>query len=179
MIINNHLIADIKFLESPNFNTRPKDVSINLLVIHSISLPPKVYGNNHIENFFLNKLDHSLDPFYEEIRELKVSAHLLIKRDGEIIQFVPFNMRAWHAGESSFQGKDNCNDYSIGIELEGSDDDDFEEIQYDKLCEVTIALQDEYKNITKENIKGHSHIAPGRKKDPGPLFKWDKYLDSL
>jgi len=116
MIINNHLIADIKFLESPNFNTRPKDVSINLLVIHSISLPPKVYGNNHIENFFLNKLDHSLDPFYEEIRELKVSAHLLIKRDGEIIQFVPFNMRAWHAGESSFQGKDNCNDYSIGIE---------------------------------------------------------------
>ena len=134
MIINNHLIADIKFLESPNFNTRPKDVSINLLVIHSISLPPKVYGNNHIENFFLNKLDHSLDPFYEEIRELKVSAHVLIKRDGEIIQFVPFNMRAWHAGESSFEGKDNCNDYSIGIELEGADDDDFEEIQYDKLC---------------------------------------------
>ncbi len=167
MIINNHLIADIKFLESPNFNTRPKDVSINLLVIHSISLPPKVYGNNHIENFFLNKLDHSLDPFYEEIRELKVSAHVLIKRDGEIIQFVPFNMRAWHAGESSFEGKDNCNDYSIGIELEGADDDDFEEIQYDKLCEVTIALQDEYKNITKENIKGHSDVAPGRKKTQG------------
>ena len=154
MRINNHLIADIKFLESPNFNTRPKGTSINLLVIHSISLPPKVYGSNHIENFFLNKLDHSLDPFYEEIKELKVSTHLLIKRDGEIIQFVPFNMRAWHAGESSFDGKDNCNDYSIGIELEGADDDDFEEIQYDKLCEVTIALQDEYKNITKENIKG-------------------------
>ena len=125
MIINNHLLADIKFLESPNFNTRPKDVLINLLVIHSISLPPNVYGNNHIENFFLNKLDHSLDPFYEEIRELKVSAHVLIKRDGEIIQFVPFNMRAWHAGESSFEGKDNCNDYSIGIEREGADDDDF------------------------------------------------------
>ena len=110
---------------------------------------------------------------------LKVSAHLLIKRDGEIIQFVPFNMRAWHAGESSFQGKDNCNDYSIGIELEGSDDDDFEEIQYDKLCEVTIALQDEYKNITKENIKGHSDVAPGRKKDPGLFFKWDRYLDNV
>ena len=179
MIINNHLIADIKFLESPNFNTRPKDVSINLLVIHSISLPPKVYGNNHIENFFLNKLDHSLDPFYEEIRELKVSAHVLIKRDGEIIQFVPFNMRAWHAGESSFEGKDNCNDYSIGIELEGADDDNFEEIQYDKLCEVTIALQDEYKNITKENIKGHSDVAPGIKKDPGLFFKWDRYLDNV
>jgi AmpD protein len=100
MRINNHLIADIKFLESPNFNTRPTGTSINLLVIHSISLPPKVYGSNHIENFFLNKLDHSLDPFYEEIKELKVSTHLLIKRDGEIIQFVPFNMRAWHAGES-------------------------------------------------------------------------------
>ena len=179
MIINNHLIADIKFLESPNFNTRPKDVSINLLVIHSISLPPKVYGNNHIENFFLNKLDHSLDPFYEEIRELKVSAHVLIKRDGEIIQFVPFNMRALHAGESSFEGRGNCNDYSIGIELEGADDDDFEEIQYDKLCEVTIALQDEYKNITKENIKGHSDVAPRRKKDPGLFFKWDRYLDNV
>ena len=179
MRINNHLIADIKFLESPNFNTRPTGTSINLLVIHSISLPPKVYGSNHIENFFLNKLDHSLDPFYKEIKELKVSTHLLIKRDGEIIQFVPFNMRAWHAGESSFDGKDNCNDYSIGIELEGADDDDFEDIQYDKLCEVTIALQDEYKNITKENIKGHSDIAPGRKTDPGEFFNWDKYLDSL
>jgi AmpD protein len=179
MRINNHLIADIKFLESPNFNTRPTGTSINLLVIHSISLPPKVYGSNHIENFFLNKLDHSLDPFYEEIKELKVSTHLLIKRDGEIIQFVPFNMRAWHAGESSFDGKDNCNDYSIGIELEGADDDDFEEIQYDKLCEVTIALQDEYKNITKENIKGHSDIAPGRKTDPGLFFNWDRYLDNV
>ena len=179
MRINNHLIADIKFLESPNFNTRPTGTSINLLVIHSISLPPKVYGSNHIENFFLNKLDHSLDPFYEEIKELKVSTHLLIKRDGEIIQFVPFNMRAWHAGESSFEGKDNCNDYSIGIELEGADDDDFEEIQYDKLCEVTIALQDEYKNITKENIKGHSDIAPGRKTDPGLFFNWDRYLDNV
>ena len=179
MRINNHLIADIKFLESPNFNTRPTGTSINLLVIHSISLPPKVYGSNHIENFFLNKLDHSLDPFYKEIKELKVSTHLLIKRDGEIIQFVPFNMRAWHAGESSFDGKDNCNDYSIGIELEGADDDDFEEIQYDKLCEVTIALQDEYKNITKENIKGHSDIAPGRKTDPGLFFNWDRYLDNV
>ena len=179
MRINNHLIADIKFLESPNFNTRPTGTSINLLVIHSISLPPKVYGSNHIENFFLNKLDHSLDPFYKEIKELKVSTHLLIKRDGEIIQFVPFNMRAWHAGESSFDGKDNCNDYSIGIELEGADDDDFEEIQYDKLCEVTIALQDEYKNITKENIKGHSDIAPGRKTDPGVFFNWDRYLDNV
>ena len=179
MRINNHLIADIKFLESPNFNTRPTGTSINLLVIHSISLPPKVYGSNHIENFFLNKLDHSLDPFYEEIKELKVSTHLLIKRDGEIIQFVPFNMRAWHAGESSFDGKDNCNDYSIGIELEGADDDDFEDIQYDKLCEVTIALQDEYKNITKENIKGHSDIAPGRKTDPGVFFNWDRYLDNV
>ena len=179
MRINNHLIADIKFLESPNFNTRPIGTSINLLVIHSISLPPKVYGSNHIENFFLNKLDHSLDPFYEEIKGLKVSTHLLIKRDGEIIQFVPFNMRAWHAGESSFDGKDNCNDYSIGIELEGADDDDFEDIQYDKLCEVTIALQDEYKNITKENIKGHSDIAPGRKTDPGVFFNWDRYLDNV
>lgn len=179
MKINNHLIADIKFLKSPNFDIRPRNTSISLLVIHAISLPPKVYGNNHIENFFLNKLDCSLDPFYEEIKELKVSAHLLIKRDGEIIQFVPFNMRAWHAGESCFEGKDNCNDFSIGIELEGAEDDDFEEIQYDKLCEVTIALQNEYKNITKKNIKAHSDIAPGRKTDPGIFFAWDRYLDNV
>ena len=179
MIIKNHLISDIKYIKSPNFNNRPQNISIDLLVIHSISLPPKVYGNDHIEQFFLNCLDSSLDPFYEEIKNLKVSAHLLIKRTGEVIQFVPFNMRAWHAGESTFKGREDCNSFSIGVELEGSEDDPFEDIQYDKLSEVTVSLINEYKNITKDNIRGHSDIAPGRKTDPGKFFDWKKYLNNV
>ncbi|MDC3359992.1 1,6-anhydro-N-acetylmuramyl-L-alanine amidase AmpD, partial [Gammaproteobacteria bacterium] len=161
MQIKNHILQDVRFLRSPNFNERPLNAKISLLVIHSISLPPRKYNTNHIENFFLNKLDDSLDDFYQEIKDLKVSAHILIKRSGEVIQFVPFNMRAWHAGESSFKNKDNCNDYSIGIELEGSDDDIFEDIQYSKLKLITSKLMQEYTFINKNNIKGHSEIAPG------------------
>ena len=179
MQIKNHILQDVRFLRSPNFNERPLNAKISLLVIHSISLPPKKYNTNHIENFFLNKLDASLDDFYQEIKDLKVSAHILIKRSGEVIQFVPFNMRAWHAGESSFENKDNCNDYSIGIELEGSDDDIFEDIQYSKLKLITSKLMQEYTFINKNNIKGHSEIAPGRKSDPGNLFNWERYLNGL
>jgi len=115
----------------------------------------------------------------QDIEGLKVSSHILIKRDGEIIQFVPFNMRAWHAGVSSFQNKDNCNDFSIGIELEGSEDDIFEDIQYEKLSQITEILLQEYTGISKEDIKGHSDIAPGRKKDPGILFDWNRYLSNV
>jgi len=179
MQIKNHILQDVRFLRSPNFNERPLNAEISLLVIHSISLPPKKYNTNHIENFFLNKLDASLDDFYQEIKDLKVSAHILIKRSGEVIQFVPFNMRAWHAGESSFENKDNCNDYSIGIELEGSDDDIFEDIQYSKLKLITSKLMQEYTFINKNNIKVHSEIAPGRKSDPGNLFNWERYLNGL
>ncbi|MDB3952147.1 1,6-anhydro-N-acetylmuramyl-L-alanine amidase AmpD, partial [Gammaproteobacteria bacterium] len=160
MKIRNHRLQDINFLESPNFNDRPIDAEISLLVIHSISLPPKRYGTDHIEKFFLNKLDFSSHKYYRNIDNMRVSSHVLIKRNGEIIQFVPFNKRAWHAGVSSFNGKDDCNNFSIGIELEGSDDDIFEDIQYEQLSLITSLLMQEYDLISKSNIKGHSDIAP-------------------
>ena len=179
MKIKNHRLQDINFLESPNFNDRPLDEDISLLVIHSISLPPKKYDTDHIERFFLNELDFSSHNFYKNIDGMKVSAHVLIKRNGEIIQFVPFNKRAWHAGVSSYKGKNDCNDFSIGIELEGSDDDIFEDIQYEQLSLITSLLITEYDLITKDNIKGHSDIAPERKTDPGVLFDWDRYLTNV
>lgn len=179
MKIKNHRLQDINFLESPNFNDRPLDEDISLLVIHSISLPPKKYNTDHIERFFLNELDFSSHNFYKNIDGMKVSAHVLIKRNGEIIQFVPFNKRAWHAGVSTFNGKDDCNNFSIGIELEGSDDDIFEDIQYEQLSLITSLLMQEYDLISKSNIKGHSDIAPERKTDPGPLFDWERYLKNV
>ena len=150
-----------------------------MLVIHSISLPPKKYNTDHIERFFLNELDFSSHNFYKNIDGMKVSAHVLIKRNGEVIQFVPFHKRAWHAGVSSYKGKNDCNNFSIGIELEGSDDDIFEDIQYEKLSLITSLLITEYDLITKDNIKGHSDIAPERKTDPGVLFDWDRYLTNV
>ena len=179
MKIKNHRLQDINFLESPNFNNRPVDEDISLLVIHSISLPPKKYNTDHIERFFLNELDFSSHNFYKNIDGMKVSAHVLIKRNGEVIQFVPFNKRAWHAGVSSYKGKNDCNNFSIGIELEGSDDDIFEDIQYEQLSLITSLLITEYDLITKDNIKGHSDIAPERKTDPGVMFDWDKYLTNV
>jgi AmpD protein len=179
MKIKNHRLQDINFLESPNFNDRPLDEDISLLVIHSISLPPKKYDTDHIERFFLNELDFSSHNFYKNIDGMKVSAHVLIKRNGEVIQFVPFDKRAWHAGVSSYKGKNDCNNFSIGIELEGSDDDIFEDIQYEKLSVITSLLITEYDLITKDNIKGHSDIAPERKTDPGVLFDWDRYLTNV
>jgi AmpD protein len=179
MKIKNHRLQDINFLESPNFNDRPVDEDISLLVIHSISLPPKKYNTDHIERFFLNELDFSSHNFYKNIDGMKVSAHVLIKRNGEVIQFVPFDKRAWHAGVSSYKGKNDCNNFSIGIELEGSDDDIFEDIQYEKLSVITSLLITEYDLITKDNIKGHSDIAPERKTDPGVLFDWDRYLTNV
>jgi AmpD protein len=179
MKIRNHRLQDIKFLESPNFNDRPFDEDISLLVIHSISLPPKTYNTDHIERFFLNKLDFTSHSFYKKIDGMKVSAHVLIKRNGEIIQFVPFDKRAWHAGVSSYNGKNDCNNFSIGIELEGSEDDIFEDIQYEQLSLITSLLITEYDLITKDNIKGHSDIAPERKTDPGVLFDWDRYLTNV
>ena len=179
MKIKNHRLQDINFLESPNFNDRPVDEDISLLVIHSISLPPKKYNTDHIERFFLNELDFSSHNFYKNIDGMKVSAHVLIKRNGEVIQFVPFNKRAWHAGVSSYKGKNDCNNFSIGIELEGSDDDIFEDIQYEQLSLITSLLITEYDLITKDNIKGHSDIAPERKTDPGARFDWDRYLTNV
>ena len=142
-------------------------------MIHSISLPPGKFGGEAIERLFTNQLDWSEDKYYEKIKGIKVSAHVLIRRDGNLIQFVDFDKRAWHAGDSCYEGRERCNDFSIGIELEGSDDKLFSDIQYEQLASVLGLLLSHYK-IPKPNIVGHSEIAPGRKTDPGPMFDWQK-----
>lgn len=156
---------------SENFNQRPKDAKITLIVIHNISLPPLEFNNSYIEDFFTNKLDISKNDYFKSIKDVKVAPHLLIKRDGTIIQFVDFDKRAWHAGSSIFNKQDDCNNYSIGIELEGADNIAYETKQYQILNKVLSTLKDYYP-IT--DIKGHSDISPGRKTDPGPAFKWSE-----
>ena len=160
---------------SPNFDERPENTQPDLLVIHCISLPPDEYGGPWIDQLFTNSLESEAHPYFNEIRGMKVSCHALIRRTGEIIQYVPFTKRAWHAGESSYENKCNCNDFSIGIELEGSENSPFEEIQYKILAQLTQRILEQYPKITKQRITGHSDIAPGRKKDPGPYFDWTKY----
>lgn len=164
---------------SPNHNQRPDGEPVSLLVIHNISLPPGEFGGGHIESFFCNQLDTSCHPYFEEICDLQVSAHLLISRRGTTTQFVSFNHRAWHAGQSCFQGRESCNDFSIGIELEGTDDLAYTDAQYRELASVTRALFTVYPGITPERIAGHSDIAPGRKSDPGSTFDWPRYLALL
>ncbi|NRP94627.1 1,6-anhydro-N-acetylmuramyl-L-alanine amidase AmpD [Marinobacterium sp. xm-g-59] len=166
------------WIASPNCNERPSD-EISLLVIHNISLPPGQFNTQAVERFFCNELDCSEHPYYQQIEGLEVSAHLLIERTGRVVQFVPFNKRAWHAGQSSFDGREQCNDFSIGIELEGSDDQPFTDQQYDQLVQITEQLLTHYPLITPHRITGHSDIAPGRKTDPGPCFDWDRYLNTL
>lgn len=158
---------------SPNFNQRPAG-EISLLVIHNISLPPGCFGTGKVQAFFGNCLQPDEHPFYETIKELRVSAHFLIERDGAVTQFVSCLERAWHAGVSSFDGREACNDFSIGIELEGTDEAPFSEVQYDVLIELAKALQSHYPAITPERVCGHSDIAPGRKTDPGPAFDWSR-----
>lgn len=160
---------------SPNFNSRPDGQQISLLVIHNISLPPGEFGTGCVKDFFCNQLDSSRHPYFQTIAELKVSAHLFIDREGQITQFVPFTARAWHAGASVFNGVANCNDYSIGIELEGCDNIAYTDAQYNALAAVTRQLLVEYPNITRNQIVGHCDIAPGRKTDPGEAFDWNRY----
>lgn len=164
---------------SPNFNQRPSGQAIDLLVIHNISLPPGQFGTGCVEDFFCNQLDHSAHPFFEEIKSLQVSAHLLIERSGDVVQFVSFDDRAWHAGQSCFQGREDCNDFSIGIELEGTDDTPYTDEQYLHLAAITRALQKTYPAIALDNIQGHADIAPGRKTDPGPAFDWARYRQAI
>lgn len=164
---------------SPNANQRPLGQSVSLLVIHNISLPPGKFGNGCVQAFFTNQLDSSQDTYFQTIVELKVSAHLFIERDGAITQFVPFDARAWHAGVSSFNGIANCNDYSIGIELEGCDNIAYTDVQYDALAKVSRELQMVYPEITPERIVGHSQIAPERKTDPGEAFDWIRFRELL
>jgi len=154
---------------SPNCDARPDAELPSLIVIHNISLPPNEYGGNGIVELFTNCLDPQAHPYYQEICHLQVSSHFLIRRDGELLQFVPCTARAWHAGVSQWQGRERCNDFSIGIELEGSDFEAFTEAQYQTLAQLVQALQAAYP-IT--SITGHADIAPGRKTDPGPFFEW-------
>jgi len=177
-IVDGWLVQATKF-SSPNFNLRPVDQVVNLLIIHNISLPPSEFGNNYIEQFFLNQLPYEAHSYFEQLKGLEVSSHFLIKRNGEIQQFVSCENRAWHAGQSSYCGNENCNDFSIGIELEGTDIIPYELIQYDALHHLTLAIQSEYPNITSSRITGHENISPGRKTDPGPSFNWPAYLSRL
>lgn len=169
-------MSGLRRVASPNHDSRPVHTAIELLVIHNISLPPNEYGGEAIERFFTNVLDHSEHPYYEQLQCVRVSSHFLVRRDGQVIQFVPCNKRAWHAGVSTWRGRSRCNDFSIGIELEGSDFEPFTERQYDTLVRLTRRLKRAY---PIRDITGHSDIAPGRKTDPGPFFDWERYAAQL
>jgi AmpD protein len=164
---------------SPNFGARPEASHINLIVVHCISLPPGQFGGSEIEDFFCNRLDSRAHPYFETIATMTVSAHLLIRRDGSLIQFVSLLDRAWHAGRSQFRGQEECNDFSIGIELEGSDHVPYTEAQYRALAAVCQQIMAAWPTIGVDEITGHSDIAPGRKTDPGPAFDWQRFRQSL
>ena len=169
-------VTSARFISSPNCDERPDEASLELLVLHNISLPPNEFGGEAVTQFFTNRLDFNAHPYYQELKGLKVSAHFFIRRDGEIIQFVPCAKRAWHAGVSRWGGRERCNDFSIGVELEGGDLVPFTEAQYQSLVELTISLKKYY---PLEDIVGHSDIAPDRKTDPGPFFDWQKFQSLL
>ncbi|MBS0968906.1 1,6-anhydro-N-acetylmuramyl-L-alanine amidase AmpD [Chimaeribacter arupi] len=171
-------LTGVRKVVSPHYDQRPADTVPSLLIIHNISLPPGRFGGPYIDQLFTGTLDPQADPFFAEIHTLRVAAHCLIRRDGEIVQYVSFNDRAWHAGVSQWQGRERCNDFSIGIELEGTDTLPFTEAQYRSLTDVSELLISAYP-ITVENITGHSDVAPGRKTDPGPAFDWAGYRQRL
>lgn len=162
------------FIESPNQNERPDPEDIQLVVIHAISLPPGQFETPGVTQLFTNTLDPTEHPYYAQIEALRVSAHLLIQRSGAITQYVPFDRRAWHAGVSSWRGREVCNDFSIGIEVEGTEDQPFEPIQYDVLNQILDALIGHYSHLSRKTIAGHQDIAPDRKWDPGPYFAWER-----
>jgi len=172
------LIQGASYVASPNCDARPEGAPIDILVIHSISLPPGIFGGRGIEQLFCNTLNPDDHPYYREIQNLKVSTHVLIRRNGQLVQFVSLHRRAWHAGLSYCEGRSRINDFSVGVELEGADDLPFEDAQYESLTKLTRALRQTYPAITPERIYGHCDIAPGRKTDPGPTFDWKRYLDT-
>ncbi|AJI96716.1 1,6-anhydro-N-acetylmuramyl-L-alanine amidase AmpD [Yersinia ruckeri] len=178
MQLDNGWITGVKRVISPHFDLRPESEAPSLLVIHNISLPPGQFGGPYIDQLFTGTLDANEHPYFADIVHLRVSAHCLIRRDGEIIQYVPFDKRAWHAGVSQFDGRERCNDFSIGIELEGTDVLPFTEAQYQSLAQVSALLFSHYP-MTLERVTGHSDIAPGRKTDPGAAFDWVLYRKSL
>ncbi len=170
------LCAGASFLPSPHCDPRPAEAAISLLVIHAISLPPGDFGGRWIDDLFLGELDPHAHPYFQQIEGLRVSSHFLIRRDGSLAQYVPCTLRAWHAGASCWKGEERCNDFSIGVELEGAEDVPFAEPQYETLAALTRALFARYGEL---DIAGHSDIAPGRKWDPGPWFDWPRFHASL
>jgi N-acetyl-anhydromuramoyl-L-alanine amidase len=178
-ISTDHWLEDARKQPSPNANARPLANAVTLLVIHNISLPPGEFGTGFAEALFCNQLDCGAHPSFAGLEGLRVSAHLLIDREGQVTQFVPFDRRAWHAGVSSYRGCQGCNDFSIGIELEGTDELPYTEAQYQALSKVTRSLLAAYPRLSLGAIVGHDEIAPGRKSDPGRAFDWQRYLRSL
>ena len=166
----------MRIVDSPNQDARPPGTEVSLVVIHSISLPPGEYGGDAIERLFTNRLDPQAHPYFAEVHQLKVSSHFLIRRDGEVVQFVPVERRAWHAGASSWRGRSRCNDFSVGIELEGIDQDSYSEPQYAALAALLRSLQQKF---PVRQIAAHSEVAPGRKTDPGARFDWKRLLLDL
>jgi AmpD protein len=167
------LMLNARQVASPNYDARPAGVEAELIVVHGISLPPGEFGGPWIERLFMNTLPLDMHPYFADIGELRVSSHLLVARDGGLTQFVRFTDRAWHAGQSSYDGRPACNDFSIGVELEGSDTLAYEDAQYDTLAAVVAALCDAYPRLAPDRLVGHSDISPGRKTDPGPAFDWE------
>ncbi|MBT8136231.1 MAG: 1,6-anhydro-N-acetylmuramyl-L-alanine amidase AmpD [Gammaproteobacteria bacterium] len=168
------LIRQARQVASSNYDARPEGCAPELVVVHAISLPPGQFGGPHIEQLFTNSLQPSAHPYFARIADLRVSAHVLVRRDGELVQFVPLDQRAWHAGESCHNGRAACNDFSIGIELEGDDETPFTTEQYEQLAALCLALEPVYPGIRLDQIVGHCHIAPDRKTDPGPNFDWQQ-----
>lgn len=168
------LLRGVRQVPSPNFDARPDGILPELIVVHGISLPPNQFGGPWIDRLFTNTLPPDEHPYFATISQLKVSSHALIRRDGEVVQYVPFHQRAWHAGASSYQGRERCNDFSIGIELEGADETPYEPAQYRMLSAVILELCAAYSSLSLSHIAGHSDIAPERKTDPGPAFDWQR-----
>ena len=172
-------VQGVRCLPSPNFNARPLDAVIDLLVIHNISLPPGQFGGDHVDALFCNSLECEADPYFQGLRDLRVSAHFFINRSGQVTQYVSLDDRAWHAGVSQWNGRDQCNDFSIGIELEGTDVTPYTDAQYTALVGLTKVLMLRYPAISLACIVGHSDIAPGRKTDPGEAFDWVRFRTGL
>ena len=176
---NKGWLDGVKQIASPNCDTRPPGTAPELIVIHGISLPPGDFGGPWIDHLFTNRLDRDAHSYFAQVCEMRVSAHVLIRRDGSLTQYVPFTARAWHAGESNYCGRRACNDFSIGIELEGTDELPYERVQYQALAELVAALRRTYPSLRDAALVGHSDIAPGRKTDPGPAFDWARLEQAL
>lgn len=177
--VSTGLVMPARQVASPNHDERPDGEDISLLVIHGISLPPGEFGGNWMDALFCNRLDVGAHPYFRQLEGLKVSSHLLIDRKGRLTQYVPLHRRAWHAGASCWQGRERCNDFAVGVELEGTDTTPYTGAQYHTLARLTCTLLEAYPGLSPERIVGHSDIAPGRKTDPGPVFDWDRYLAAV